>query len=98
MDVWGKPLDLDCVSAGARMIDGGTNLEDFSTMGPPCIAEVPGAVLVPVVDFDLAVDGAGCEAVSVVVEGCCFDHVSVAILEEFETFLACVYWTLLHHL
>jgi hypothetical protein len=79
------------------MIDRDTNLEDFSTMCPPCIAEVPGAVFVPVIDFDLAVNGAGCEAVSVAVEGCCFDHVSVAILEELETFLVCVYWTLLHH-
>jgi hypothetical protein len=37
---------------------------------------------VPVVDFYLAVDGGGCEAVAIAVEGGGFDHIFVAMLEE----------------
>jgi hypothetical protein len=97
MDVWGKPLDLEYISACLRMIDEGTNLENFSTMRSPRIAEAPGAVFVPVVDLDFAINGAGCEAISIAVEGSCFNHISVAMLEERKAFLVRVYWTALHH-
>jgi hypothetical protein len=53
---------------------------------------------VPVVDFDLSIYGAGCEAVAVHIEGCCFNHVFVAMLQEPEAFLLGVYRVVFHHL
>lgn len=50
-------------------------------MGGPCVAEAPGAVLVAVEDADFAIDGAGCAAVAVGVEGDGLHEVLVAVLE-----------------
>lgn len=59
-----------------------SHLEYFAAMGSPRVAEAPDAVLVAVEDPDLAVDGAGCAAVSVAVKSNGLDEVLVAVPQD----------------
>jgi hypothetical protein len=72
-------------------------LEDFSVMSAPSIAQTPCPILVAIIHFYFPVNGAGGETISIAVEGYCFCHVSVAILEECEAFLVRVGWKVDHH-
>lgn len=46
-------------------------------MRAPGVTEVPRAIAVSIVDFDLAVDGTGCEAVAIAVERCRLHHYTI---------------------
>ena len=50
-------------------------------MRRPGIAEPPCSILVPVEDADLPIDGAGCAAVTICIEGHSLNEILVAMLE-----------------
>lgn len=82
------------VQLGVEPLD----LVDFGIVSSPRIAENPITGIILIVDFDLAVNGAGCKAIAVVVESGCCDHISVAMAEELESVGQVVQWVIVFFL
>ena len=80
------------------MVGGEVYLVDFGIVSSPRIAENPITGIILIVDFDLAVNGAGCKAIAVVVESGCCDHISVAMAEELESVGQVVQWVIVFFL
>lgn len=53
-------------------------------MGSPCIAQIPGPVMVEIVDFYFAIYRAGSKAIPICVESRGLYHISMAILKKRE--------------
>lgn len=68
----------------SRMIIGKMHFIDFGIVSSPRIAENPITSIVLVIHLDLAINGARCKAITIVVESGCRDHVSVAMIQELE--------------
>lgn len=67
---------------------GSKYLENFTTVGCPCITQTPCSILVAIKYSNLAVNGACRASVAVGVEGNSLDEVLVAVLQiEFERLL-----------
>ena len=60
-------------------------LEDFRIVSSPRITEYPIASIILVVDLDLTIDRPSNKAITIVVEGRCCNHVSMAMIQELES-------------